>query len=117
MSNIISDITLPFVQGQTIRDRFLAKAKAAPPNTVPNSLRVFLIREPFDDFYLIYLDDGKSEEMEEMDVRQWMADRGAEEDLIDRAVNQARNFYSASVIIPNPRTPPKIFDPVEPNIE
>lgn len=117
MNNIISDITTPLVQAQSIRERFLARAQAAPPNTIPNSLRVWLIREPFDDFYLVYLDDGKSEELEELDVRKWLADRGAEEELVQRSVDQAWNFYSACVIIPNPRTPPKVFDPVEPNIE
>jgi hypothetical protein len=111
----ISDIAVPFVDGVTVRERILKQIKTLPPNNVPNTLRVFLVREPFDDFYLIVQDDGKSEELEEDDVRQWLKDRGAEEELIQRSVDQAWNFYSAQVSIKNPRTPNKAFaDPLAP---
>jgi hypothetical protein len=117
-NNIVSDIGVPFSTGQqSVRERFLAKIKLMPPNTEPNTIRVFLVREPFDDFYLIVMDDGKSEELEEDDVRKWLTERGADEDLVQRSVDQAWNFYSAAVIIRNPRTPPKVYDPVAPNIE
>jgi hypothetical protein len=111
----ISDIALPFAEGESIRDRFLKQIKTLPPNNVPNTLRVFLVREPFDDYYLIVQDDGKSEELEEDAVRQWLADRGAEEELIQKSVDQAWNFYSAMVTIKNPRTPSKaLADPLAP---
>jgi hypothetical protein len=113
----ISDIALPFVDGISIRERILRQIKTLPPNNVPNTLRVFLVREPFDDFYLIVKDDGKSEELEEDDVRIWLRDRGADEELIQQSVDQAWNFYSAMVTIKNPRTPTPAFqDPLAPRL-
>jgi hypothetical protein len=113
----ISDIAVPFVDGITVRERFIKQIKTLPPNDKPNTMRVFLVREPFDDFYLIMQDDGKSEELEEDDVRQWLKDHGAEEELIQKSVDQAWNFYSAMVIIKNPKTPSKtLLDPLAPNL-
>jgi hypothetical protein len=113
----ISDIAVPFVDGTTVRERILRQIKALPPHNVPNTLRVFLVREPFDDFYLIVQDDGKSEELEEDDVRQWLKDRGADEELVQKSVDQTWNFYSAQVIIKNPRTPSKALeDPLAPRL-
>ena len=113
----ISDIAVPFVDGATVRERFLRQIKTLPPNDKPNTLRVFLVREPFDDFYLILQDDGKSEELEEDDVRQWLKDHGAEEELVQRSVDQAWNFYSAMVHIKNPKTPSKaLADPLAPRL-
>lgn len=113
----ISDITVPFAEGQSVRDRFLDAIKTLPPNDVPNSMVVYLVREPFDDFYLIVQENGRSEELEEDGVRQWLADRGAGEELIQRSVDQAWNFYSARVLIMNPRTPAKVLlDPLAPNL-
>lgn len=113
----ISDIALPFVDGITVRERFVKQIRTLPPNNVPNTLRVFLVREPFDDYYLIMQDDGKSEELEEDDVRQWLKDRGADEELIQRSVDQAWNFYSAMVTITNPKTPSKALeDPLAPRL-
>lgn len=111
---MISDITVPFAEGLSIRDRFLAHIKTIPPNTEPNTLRVFLVREPFDDYYMIILDNGQSEELEDEDVRAWLSMRGADEDLISRAITQAWNFYSAMVIIKNPKTPKLVYDPLDP---
>lgn len=113
----VSDIAVPFVEGITVRERILRQIKTIPPNNVPNSLRVFLVREPFDDFYLIVQDDGKSEELEEDDVRQWLKDRGADEELIQRSVDQCWNFYSASLTIMNPKTPARaVLDPLAPQL-
>jgi len=113
----ISDITVPFVEGITIRERLLRQIKTLPPNNQPNTLRVFLVREPFDSYYLIVQDDGKSEELEEDDVRTWLKDRGADEELIQKSVDQTWNFYSAMVTIKNPRTPSKLQqDPLAPHL-
>lgn len=93
------------------------KAVAAmPPNTEPNTLRVFIIREPFDDYYLLINQNGHSEEMDEMQVREWLSERGALEELVDKVVAQAWNFYSAMCLIRNPKTPIPVYDPLSPQI-
>ena len=111
---VISDITVPFVDGLSIKQRLLAKIATLPPNTVPNTLRVFLVREPFDDFYQIVLDGGRSEELEEEATREWLIAHGAHEDLVQKAITQAWNFYSAAIMIPNPRFPKELTDPLVP---
>lgn len=111
---VITDITVPFVEGATIKERILARIAKLPANTVPNTLRVFLVREPFDDFYQIVLDGGQSEELEEPETRDWLAAHGADEELIHKAITQAWNFYSAAILIKNPKFPKSLTDPLVP---
>lgn len=115
MNAFISDITVPS-DGQPVKERILRAISTLPPNTVPNTLRVFLVREPFDDYYLLINQNGHSEEMDEESVRAWLAERGASEDLIQQSVTQAWNFYSAMVTIKNPRVPVPKYDPLAPQI-
>jgi hypothetical protein len=125
--NTISDIGVPFIEGVSVRERFVAAIAAIPRNTIPNTLQVFLVREPFDDFYLLIYDkpaddsplgkaDRQSEELEDAEVRQWLEDHGATEDQIQKSVVQAWNFYSSMVTIVNPKTPKTLPDPIAPQI-
>lgn len=99
---IITDISAPLNLGQPIREALLAQHKFLPPCTDKTVLRVFVIREPFDDMFLLVLDDGQTEELEDAETRQWLADRGASEDLINEGLTQAWNFKSALLHIKNP---------------
>lgn len=115
MNPLISDIAVPF-EGQSVKDRLLKTIATIPPNTVPNTLRVFIIREPFSDQYTLISQNGHSEEMEEDQAREWLATRGANEDLIQKAITQAWNFYSAMVLIKNPKNLVPVYDPLAPQI-
>lgn len=114
--NTISDFGIPSTETLSIRDRMLAKFRALPINTVPNTLLVGLVREPFDDFYIVILQNGQSEELDDEGVRNWLSARGADEDLIQKGITQAWNFYSAAILIMSPKTPPQSSDPLSPNI-
>lgn len=114
---IISDITLPFAEGVSIKEALLAQHKKFPPNTQPNTLRVFIVREPFDDFYTLVLDNGQTEEFDEGDTRAWLEQRGADEDLINKAVTQAWNFKSALIHIKNPIIQKQEFRPEAPKLD
>lgn len=113
---IISDIAVPFGAGLTIKESLLAQHRFLPPNNVPNTLRVFIVREPFDDFYTMVLDNGQTEEMDEEGTRIWLAERGADDDLVDAAITQAWNFKSALVTIKNPIIPKQQFRPEAPQL-
>jgi hypothetical protein len=113
---IISDIAMPFAEGASMKDILLAKHKTFPPNDVPNSLRVFIVREPFDDFYTMVLDSGQTEEFDEDGTREWLLERGAEEELVNKAITQAWNFKSAILLIRNPVTVQHSFRPEAPQL-
>lgn len=113
---IISDISAPLVEGVSFRDSFVAQFKKLPPCTDPNVLRVFLAREPFDDFYLIVLDNGQTEELDDPETRAWLKARGADEDLINASITQAWNFKSAMLHIKNPIAPKQEFRPEAPRL-
>ena len=65
-------------------------------------LTVELTREPFST--LVTLKTGESsEDLDWEDVREWFKMRGANMDVIEKALDRVYNFYSASVTIKNPR--------------
>lgn len=113
---IISDIALPFAEGASIKEALLAQHKKFPPNDVPNSLRIFIVREPFDDFYTMVMDNGQTEEFDEDGTREWLIERGADEDLMNKAIIQAWNFKSAILHIHNPKSPKQSFRPEAPKL-
>lgn len=113
---IISDIAIPFADGISIKESLLAQHKHLPPNTEPNTMRVFIVREPFDDFYNLVLDNGQTEELDEDATRLWLAERGADEELVNKVITQAWNFKSAICIIKNPVTPRQVFRPEAPKL-
>ena len=112
----ISDIAVPFSEGASIKDTLLAQHRMLPPNAEPNSLRVFIVREPFDDFYNLVLDNGQTEELDEETARLWLSERGADEDLVNRVITQAWNFKSAICLIKNPVLPKTVFRPEAPKL-
>lgn len=84
----------------------MAESKQEP---IPqeNSLHVVVTREPFMDFYLLTLDDGTTEEFEIEDCKRWFEDRGANMDIVDKAMDHCWNFYRAEINIRNPKEPPQ----------
>ena len=108
---------MPFSEGTSVKERLIKTIAAMPPNAVPNTLRVFLVREPFDDYYLLINQNGHSEEMDDEQVRAWLAERGANEELINAGITQAWNFYSAMVLITSPKQPVPVYDPLSPRLE
>jgi hypothetical protein len=113
---LISDIAVPFSTGLSIKENLLAQHRLLPQNTEPNSIRVFIVREPFDDFYTLVLDNGQTEELDDEGTRAWLAERGASEDLINKSVTQAWNFKSAILLIRNPTSPKQQFRPEAPKL-
>lgn len=114
---IISDITVPFAEGVSIKESLIAQHRKLPPNTVQNTLRVFIVREPFDDFYTLVLDNGQTEEFDEEGAREWLANRGADEELINQSITQAWNFKSAIILIRNPIVLRQEFRPEAPKLD
>ena len=114
--SVIGDIGLGITEGPTLKERLLALHKMLPPNDVPNSLRVFIVREPFDDYYTLVTDNGYSEELEELETRAWLELRGADEDLIRKVMDQAWNFYRAICLIKNPKQVVEQQSPLAPRL-
>lgn len=112
----IGDIGLGVTEGQSMKDRYLAVFRSLPPNDVPNSLRVFVVREPFDEYYSLVLDNGYSEEFEDLETRAWLHEHGATEDQIKQVMDQAWNFYRALCLIHNPRQVVEVQSPLAPKI-
>lgn len=113
---VLSDIAVPFAEGLSIKDSLLAQHRHFPPNTEPNTLRVFIVREPFDDFYNLVMDSGQTEELDEEAARIWLSERGADEDLVNSAITQAWNFKSAICLIRNPIIPKQSYRPEAPKL-
>lgn len=113
---IIGDIGLGISEGGTQKDAYIAEYKALPPNTEPNTLRVFIARDPFDEWYTLILDNGHTEELEDPETRAWLAARGADEDNIKQTMDQAWNFYRAICIINNPKQVIEVLSPLAPRI-
>jgi hypothetical protein len=112
----IGDIGLGTAELATQKERYIAEFRGLPPNNVPNSLRVLVCREPFDDWYTIMTDNGHSEEFEDLETRGWLAARGASEEQIQKTVTQAWNFYRAVCLIHNPKYPQTTDSPLAPKL-
>lgn len=75
------------------------------PRIIRNVLHVVVTRVMFDDFFVLLLDNGHTEELEVEDAKQWFKDRGADMDVVDKALDHCWNFLRAEVNINNPREP------------
>jgi len=113
---VIGDIGLGVTEMPSLKDRMLALHRTLPPNDVPNSLRVFIVREPFDEYYTLVLDNGYTEEFEDLETRAWLGARGADEELVNKVMTQAWNFYRALCIIKNPKPVVESQSPLAPRI-
>lgn len=114
--SMVGDIGFGVPEVSSLKDKMLAVQQALPPNEVPNSLRVFVMREPFDDFFHLITDNGHSDELEDADARAWLKARGADEELIQKTITQAWNFYRAVCLILNPKYPQEDLSPLAPKL-
>ena len=116
MNQVIGDIGLGISEVSSLKEQILAERLSMPPNDIPNSLRVFVAREPFDDFFTLVMDNGHSEELEDQEARDWLKSRGANEELIQKTITQAWNFYRAVCIIRDPKYPKETSSPLAPRL-
>jgi len=70
------------------------------------AIHVVVTREPWMEYFHITLDNGHSEELEVEDTRQWFKDRGANMDMVERALDHCWNFYRSEIMVRNPKEPP-----------
>jgi len=68
-------------------------------------LTVNITREAWSDYFCLELDNGHSEELEPEDARSWFRVRGADMEVVDKALDHCWNFYRSNVEISNPRSP------------
>ena len=113
------DVAVPSLEAQVdavVKRLASIKAKAkevadlAPiPGVVqkPAPLRVVITREMFDDWATITLDDGTTENLEPDELRLWFRIRGANMEVVEKALDYCWNFRKSIVVIGNPKYPPK----------
>ena len=70
-------------------------------------LTIVLKREPYLEWFVLHVDDGSSEELDPEDARSWFKMRGANMEAVEKALDYCWNFYNATIVIKNPKTPPK----------
>ena len=75
-------------------------------------LTIHLRREPGLEWFLLQVSDGSSEELDPDDTREWFRLRGANMDVVEKALDYCWNFYRASIVIKAPRKP--VRSPLEP---
>ena len=89
----------------------------AQEQTLPaDALNVRLLREPFLDFFTVQLDGGYSEELEPDEAREWFRLRGANMNMVEKAMDHCWNFYEAEIWIKEPKTPKAPNASILPNI-
>lgn len=92
------------------------------PNVKPKdfdpsaALHVVITREPYLEWFTIKLPNGYTEELDPDETRKWFKKRGANMEVLEKALDRCWNFYSAEVWIQNPQTPPVANPEVEPDI-
>ena len=96
------------------RERALRKLPQ-PGEIGEDELYVMIIRPPFEELYELVLHDGQSEELEQIEAYDWFRERGANMDMVEKAMNHAWNFYSAELVVKNP-CDPQAKRPAEPEI-
>lgn len=86
--------------------------KAQP---VAEPLKVILKREPFLEWFIIEVpSQNVSDECDPEETRNWFKMRGANMDVVEKALDYCWNFYRSEVTIKNPKAPP--IRPAEPII-
>jgi|688.fasta_scaffold108565_3 hypothetical protein len=82
------------------------------PVPPPTPLTIDLRREPGLEWFVLTISDGSSEELDPEDTRTWFKQRGANMDAVEKALDYCWNFYKATIVIKNPKTPPRsILEP------
>lgn len=57
------------------------------------------------EWFILNVSDGSSEELDPDDARDWFKQRGANVDVVEKALDYCWNFYQATVVIRNPKKP------------
>jgi hypothetical protein len=86
------------------------EAEVIPP------LNVKVRREPFSDYFELFLDDGTSEEHTAEDTHRWFEDRGANMYAVGKMLDHVWNFGSADVTIAKPVRPKIRQHPTAPEL-
>jgi hypothetical protein len=86
----------------------------AQEQEIAQPITVNLRREPYCDWFIFQIDDGSSEELDPDDAREWFKQRGANMDVVEKALDYCWNFYKATITIKSPRKPRR--SPLEPTI-
>ena len=76
----------------------------APKSQEVIPIHVCVTREPFSDFYQLYLDDGQVEELEIEELKKWFDDRGADMYAVEKALDYVWNFQRAEITIRCPKS-------------
>jgi hypothetical protein len=81
------------------------------PPVAPRSLTVFITREPWTDFFILHVPDGKGgwhpqEELDVDDTYEWFLQRGANKIRLEKALDHIWNFNKGAFEIENYREPP-----------
>lgn len=76
----------------------------APKSQEVIPIHVRVTREPFSDFYQLYLDDGQIEELEIEELKKWFDDRGADMYAVEKALDYVWNFQQAEITIRCPKS-------------
>lgn len=80
------------------------------------AVHVKIRREPFLPWFTLELDNGYSEELEADEARSWFKLRGANMDVVEKALDHSWNFYNAEIWISNYREPEILNKNVAPQI-
>lgn len=90
----------------------------------PQSYKFFITREPWTDFFKVYLVDlktglpnGQSEELDVDETYAWFLERGAELPLLEKALDHVWNFFKGAVEIENYKEPTVINPAIEPRLD
>ena len=90
----------------------------------PLKLTFKVTREPWTDFFKIYLVDlntgipnGQSEELDVDETFEWFKARGSDIPLLERALDHIWNFYKGTVTIKVYKEPPIRNPQVEPKVD
>jgi len=95
-------------------------------NEAPKSFTFFVTRTPWTDFFTIYLIDlktgkpnGQSEELDVDETVEWFKSRGANADLLEKALDHIWNFAKGAVEIDaaSYKEPPVRNAALRPNID
>lgn len=99
-------------------DRINSDGRIDPGLTkIPDgAVHVKIRREPFLPWFTLELDNGYSEELEPDEARNWFRERGANMDVVERALDHVWNFYQGELWIGNYTEPTLVNPAVSPNI-
>jgi hypothetical protein len=73
---------------------------------IGQEVRVRVTREPFGDYFMLWLENGHTEELEPDATRKWFKDHGVTDDEgLEKGLDTAWNFYEHIFTIENFQVP------------